>query len=276
VENQALSPTTRRSEPLLEGRRRVSLKAAFVAERIDISGFRGDDRLGISPLVVTHADGLLVLFRYGVVVMIGISSLEQVAVLRRVRELATAPFDNPENEELSLRIEQELTDRAEGAEIHLQELTVERVQLIADALAKSVVLAHHEQAVEKVFDRIEPLADAFERGRVATRGGRALLAHIGSVLRVQTQMVARVGVADKPELLWERPDLELFYARLVDEFELSERHTALERKLELISQTAETLLDVLQHRHTLRVEWYIVLLIVAEIMLTLYGMFWHS
>ncbi|MBN2255575.1 MAG: RMD1 family protein, partial [Deltaproteobacteria bacterium] len=70
-------------------------------------------------------------------------------------------------------------------------------------------------------------------------------------------------------------DLERLYARLEDEYELRERHVALERKLELISKTAQTLLDMLQAKRTLRVEWYIVILILVEIMLTLYDMFFR-
>ena len=50
----------------------------------------------------------------------------------------------------------------------------------------------------------------------------------------------------------------------------------LNRKLELISRTAETVLELLQHRHSLRVEWYIVILIVVEILLTLYELFLHG
>ena len=37
-------------------------------------------------------------------------------------------------------------------------------------------------------------------------------------------MVGRVAVAEKPELLWDRPDLEGLYIRLEDEFEIKERH----------------------------------------------------
>jgi uncharacterized Rmd1/YagE family protein len=61
--------------------------------------------------------------------------------------------------------------------------------------------------------------------------------------------------------------------RLAEEFEIRERHRVLDRKLELVSRTAHTVLRLLQHRHTLRVEWYIVILILLEIMLTLYEMF---
>ncbi|MGH8589703.1 MAG: hypothetical protein ACREXX_10350 [Gammaproteobacteria bacterium] len=51
---------------------------------------------------------------------------------------------------------------------------------------------------------------------------------------------------------------------------------ALHRKLEVIGQTVETVLDLLQSRRSLRVEWYIVILIVAEIFLSLYEMFWRG
>jgi uncharacterized Rmd1/YagE family protein len=88
-------------------------------------------------------------------------------------------------------------------------------------------------------------------------------------------MVGRVQMDDKPDLIWERPDLERLYLRLEDEFEIVERYAALERKLELISRTAETVLELLQNRRSLRVEWYIVILIVLEIMLTIYQMFFH-
>jgi uncharacterized Rmd1/YagE family protein len=89
-------------------------------------------------------------------------------------------------------------------------------------------------------------------------------------LRIQHKMVGRVEVSEKPDLLWERPDLERLYLQLEDEFELSERHTALERKLDLIHATATTALEMVRDRRSLRVEWYITVLIVVEIALTLY------
>ena len=81
-------------------------------------------------------------------------------------------------------------------------------------------------------------------------------------------MVGRVETGEKPELLWEHPELERLYVRLAEEYELRDR--ALDRKLDVISRTVETLLSLVQTRSSLRVEWYIVLLIVAELLLTTY------
>ena len=46
----------------------------------------------------------------------------------------------------------------------------------------------------------------------------------------------------------------------------------LERKLALVARTSRMLLELLDAKHALRVEWYIVALIAFEILLTLYEM----
>jgi uncharacterized Rmd1/YagE family protein len=144
-----------------------------------------------------------------------------------------------------------------------------RLQIIADVLAKSTIMAYYEPKVAQQFDRIEPLAAELHLGWRASRRSKELLEHIGETLLMESKMVGRAEVVEKPELLWEYPELDRLHARLEDEYELQERYEALERKLGLITRTAETTLSLMHTRSSLRVEWYIVLLIVFEIILTL-------
>ena len=164
-------------------------------------------------------------------------------------------------------VEHDVRQRAENGVIWVQAIDIERLQLIADIMARSVTLAESEANVAEVFDRIEPLATSLERGEGKGPKAKELLKHIGGTLRTQHKMVGRVEVEEKPELLWENPQLERFYHRLFEEYELRERHRALEHKLALVTRTAETLLGFLHHHSSLRVEWYIVILIVAEIII---------
>jgi uncharacterized Rmd1/YagE family protein len=144
---------------------------------------------------------------------------------------------------------------------------------VAAVLAKSVALAQYENDVTAIFDRIEPYAVDLERGGRGRTDMQFLLRHIGQALLNEHKMVARVEVSDRPELLWEHPELEQLYLRLEDEFEIEERAAILDRKLELISRTVETTLDLVQKDRGIRVEWYIVILIVFEILLSLYDIF---
>lgn len=259
----------------LIGWQQVTVRAFLVGQRIDLRALNRTETLAVAPLAVAAGErGMAVLFRYGAAVLFNLQPVEEAAFLVSLNSVVGDPFDTPESEEVQLRVEPGGEERvdAQGV-IHLREVTTERLLVVADVLAKSVVIAWNEHRVLRAFDRIEPVAAALH-GRGGRRvAAQELLDHIGDVLLSQHRMVGRVEVTEKPELLWDRPELERLYLRLQEEFELPERDRALSRKLELISQTATTALGLLQARRSLRVEWYIVILIVVEILLTLYEMF---
>lgn len=95
------------------------------------------------------------------------------------------------------------------------------------------------------------------------------MSHMGQTLLIQTKIIGRVEVDEKPDLLWDMPELERMFSRLEDEYELRERHNALKQKLELIYQTADAMMGLLSDKRTLHVEWYIVILIVVDILMGL-------
>jgi uncharacterized Rmd1/YagE family protein len=89
------------------------------------------------------------------------------------------------------------------------------------------------------------------------------------------RMVGRVEVKEKPDVLWDHPELERLYARLDDEYELAERSRAMEGKLALISETVATLLEMVQNQRSIRLELYIIGLIAFETLVTILLAFRH-
>ena len=256
---------------------RISVQAALLGERLDTRRFEREQPLALAPLTVRIGEcGFAVLFRYGAVVLFGLSADEERRFLAEVRPLVSGAVEVPETEDAELVIDPAGAERvgADGT-IYLRELEPERLQAVADVLAKSVVLAHYENTLASVFERVEPLATSLRQGRQNVRQAKELLREIGDVLLTRHKMVGHVEVLEKPELLWEHPELERLYVRLMDEYELRERDRALNRKLDLISATVATILDLDQHKRSLRVEWYIVILIVIEILLSLYEMWFR-
>lgn len=252
----------------------LKARALFLGGRLDLKGLESNRLLPALPLLINAGEhGCAVLFRYGAVVLFDLTPMEELSFLGHLQPLLRDSFETPDTEMVELAVDPATDERVENNVISIKDARLERLQVVADILAKSVVLDHYEKRVAGVFDRIEPLAERLRRtGRTEYRDSE-LLRHIGGTLLIQHTTVGRVEVDEKPETLWERPDLERFYVRLEDEYELKERHLALERKLELISRTAETLLNLLQHRRSLRVEWYIVILILFEIVLNIFDKF---
>ena len=249
-------------------------RAIVVGERIDLKTLGTVDSLAANPLTVTvQGGGAATLFRFGVVVFFAVSAIEEVAFLRHLQPLIANPSASPELEELDVQLEPGTKEVVKAGVVYLEDAAIARLQVIADVLSKSAVLSLYEKQVSGEFDRVEQLATELARsGRILGKG-KEFLSKIGTLLLVEQRMVGRAEITEKPEILWDNPELEGLFAKLEDEFELRERHAAIERKLGLISQTSHTLLELLSSRHSLRVEWYIVILIVVEILLSLYEMF---
>jgi uncharacterized Rmd1/YagE family protein len=255
----------------------IKSRALLLGERIDLRALSSVERLAPDPLTVAAgANGIAVLFRYGAVVFFNVGPLEENALLRQLQPLIQGPYANPETESITLTVDPSVREGRETATsdtVYLADYALERFQLVAAILSKSTVLSMYEARVTKSFEMIEPFAAELERESQSGRKARDMLRHIGTALLSEHNMVGRVEVIDKPEIILEHPDLERFYLRLDEEFDIRDRHLTLERKLNLVSRTAHTALEVLQDRRNLRVEWYIVILIVVEIALTVYQMF---
>jgi uncharacterized Rmd1/YagE family protein len=252
----------------------VSVRALLLGERIDLRGLEAAQRLATNPLLISAGEGqYAALFRYGALVLFGVNPLQEVTFVDQLARLVGQPYSRRETEETRLRVDPAGEDRIEGSEVVLHEVTVESLQVIADVLAKSVVLGFYEASLAAVFDAVEPFALGLKGGGRATPKDRDLLRYIGDTLLTQHKMVGRVEVGEKPDVLWDLAGLNRLFSRLEDEYELQERKVALDRKLDLIARTVETLVDLLQNKRALRVEWYIVILIVIEIFLTLYQLF---
>lgn len=248
--------------------------AIFLGRQLQLDALATSEILADNPLVVkagTH--GYAVLFSYGVAVLFGLQAVEEATFITQLQPLIQGAFETPEMEDINLVFDAEKPGRYERDKVYLYPFSVEQLQIVADVLAKSVVLEHYEIESSVVFEQIEPFSRGLQKKAKNERWGKELLRQLGQVLAIQHNIVGRVEIIDKPELLWDEPMLERIYLRLEDEYEIRERHSALERKLELISRTAETVLDLMQHNTNLRVEWYIVILIVIEILLSLYDLF---
>jgi uncharacterized Rmd1/YagE family protein len=263
---------------LFTGRKRIRARAVAVGERIDTRSLERGRALHLSPLTVPAGErGAAVVFRYGAIVFFELEPVEEAWFVETLKPFVQGAFESPESEEVELAIEPEQEGRvAADGSLAIRDADLARLQIVAHILGKSVVMAQYELWVKEVFEQVEPLAEALQKGRGSRVRGQALLHQIGSVLLAQARTVGRVEIAEKPEVTWDMPELERLYARLGEEYELRDRDAALGRKLEVISNTAETLLDLLHNRRSLRVEWYIVILILCEIVLTLYELFRHA
>src|SRR6476646_1114272 len=252
----------------------LSVRALLLGERLETRGLERDDTLATNPFTLrVGRQGTAFLFRYGVAVFARLSAIEEDEILRSLRARVHEPLEIPETDQIQVRVNPAGEDQIEpSGVVSLAEASLERLQIIANVLSKGLVLGHSEARIAGVFDRIEPLAVGLQRKGRPGAQARELLRQIGDVLLTQHRMVGRVEVEEKPDVLWDHPELERLYSRLDDEYELGERSRGLERKLALVSKTVDTLLDLVQNQRSVRLEWYIIGLIGLEILLSVWDL----
>lgn len=255
--------------------RQVTVRALLLGERIDLAGLERSDVISTIPLAFrVGQNGYAVLFRYGAVVLIGLSPVEEDELIRALQPRVTSAFARPEDESALIEIAPDGEDQiAPGGPLSLRDLSPPRLLVLADVLGKNVALGRDEREVAKVIELVEPFAGTLARTGRSPSNRREILKTIGNALLVHHRMSGRVEVQEKPDILWDHPELDRLHGRLVDEYELKERAAGLARKLSVIDETTRALTDIIDTERSIRLEVTIVALIVVEVLVAVYEIF---
>jgi uncharacterized Rmd1/YagE family protein len=250
---------------------RMFVAAEHIAKSIDLKQLGYPKFSSDTAMTETVSGGYLVVFKYGVVVYFGLQTAEKDAHKKEIHSAAKNIHSYQETETATLAQGSDKMTVYDG-NISLPSISKEQVLVIADILGKSVILSWYESQVNEMFETIEPIAEKMKKGRIL-KGKKQLIQTLGGALSIQNAMLSRIRLDDKPDILWDMPELEKLYHLLNSDYEIIERQRVLEGRLKMITDTISFNTDILDYVSSHRVEWYITLLIVVEIVLTLYEMF---
>jgi hypothetical protein len=123
----------------------VPVRALLLGERLDTRALEGDQPLGVAPLAVAiPGGGVGVLFRYGAVVLLGPATAAEDDFIASLMPKVSGALAIPGRDEARLLIRPDADQPVDLAgNIVLRESTTERLQLVADILAKGLVLSYY-------------------------------------------------------------------------------------------------------------------------------------
>src|SRR5262245_17598644 len=98
-QSTALSTATTTSK------RQMTARALLLGERIDLAGLERSDLISATPMAFRAGqEGYAVLFRYGAVVLIGLSVLEEDGLIRSVQPRITGAFARREDAGVTIEV----------------------------------------------------------------------------------------------------------------------------------------------------------------------------
>jgi uncharacterized Rmd1/YagE family protein len=250
----------------------IIARALLLGEGLDLKGLERQDAFSANPLAfTTAANGTAMLFKFGAAVFFSMTPIEEESLIQGLTQRIAGPLAEREVETaviVAAPDEEDLLSKT-GA-IQLKSTGPEHLLLVGEALAVSVALAYDERRIAAAFDKIEPLAAMLVKRRLPPGPKSAMLEQIGEALLIQKRLASRVDLDEKPDVLWDHPELERLWAKLVDEYDLPARARAVERKLAVIRETAETITGLVATRTSHRLEVLVIVLIAIEIALALF------
>jgi required for meiotic nuclear division protein 1 len=132
-------------------------------------------------------------------------------------------------------------------------------------IANSVKLAVLENQLDHFVDSIKHLPIVLKNGQKINLTRTQSLSRLGELLQFRAVLNLHSGLIETPDLYWNYSKLEAHFRSISNEFDIKQRVDALNKKLDYANDIAELLKGYLSERHSLDLEWAIIILIAVEV-----------
>ncbi|GIZ44969.1 hypothetical protein CKM354_000815300 [Cercospora kikuchii] len=209
------------------------------------------------------------LFEYGVVVIWGMSVKEEQRFLKEISKFEQEKLgkDDVQTEEFNFYYTREYQARIYNDFISLREKRNYMTKLaISHALAQSTKTSLYEDLLDATISTTQTIPSQIaSTGRIQmTR--KEINMQIGELFILRINIHLQGSVLDAPELMWAEPQLEPVYVAVRSYLEMDQRVALLQERVGVIADLLAVLKDQLSHTHGEYLEWIVIVLIAAEIL----------
>jgi uncharacterized Rmd1/YagE family protein len=218
------------------------------------------------------AGGIVYFYPSGAAVFHDVGQVgRELELLRLRRALPRLSDAQVLTEEFSVREVAGARPDIQGGVLVVDALTFERAGVVALSIAQSAAMEYYERIVDQMFGETDRLVERLEKDGTMPVFTRKLHKFIGAAIGTRSEVLSVLHLFDKPDAAWDDPGAEKVYEELRAEFDLVDRHQALELKLRSVQDALELVTDVARDKRLVWLETSVVLLIVLEIALRLVG-----
>ncbi|KAH8705752.1 YagE family protein [Talaromyces proteolyticus] len=209
------------------------------------------------------------LFDYGTVVIWGMTPSEESRFLADMSKFASAILSNEDRqvENFNFYYARDYQARIYNDFICLRDPRNHMIKLaISHALSQSVKTSLFEDLVSETIATTAPLPAQIAKTGSVNMTRKKINMQIGELFILRINIHLQGSVLDSPELMWAEPQLEPIYQAVRTYLEMDQRVGLLTERLDVIADLLAVLKDQLSHRHGEYLEWIVIVLIAAEIL----------
>jgi len=213
-------------------------------------------------------------FPYGCVITWGFSEEEDARILEELEPYQEIPLkDLTQDDSTHYFIGPETKINEEEDEVIIANGDPLVKLSMSHALSQSVKLHTFEISISKTIEKTRFLPSELATKGKISMSRRKLSQQLGELFAERNSINLHTDILDTPEFFWRRPRYEPYYLMASEYLDISTRMDILNRRLDVIHELYDILSNELNHRHSSRLEWVIILLIMIEVVIGLITFF---
>lgn len=211
--------------------------------------------------------GDIFIFSYGVIVTWGISRDRALQFIEEIKPYENNRCTTIETDEFTYIIGEKPAIIED--EIILPSFDLLNKLAVSHGIAQSVELNNFETTIQNIVDNTQKIPrELVQKGRISL-SRKEIRQKMGELFVERSTINLHVDALDLPEFFWDYPELEPLYQMVANYLDIRARVEVLNHRLDILHELYEVLANELNHQHSSRLEWTIILLIVIEVVLTL-------
>lgn len=216
------------------------------------------------------------LFEYGTVVIWGMTLQEEKRFLKEIAKFETDKLgkDEVETEEFNFYYTREYQARIYNDFISLRDKKNYMIKLaISHGLSQSVKTSLFEDLVDNTIDDTKDIPAQIASSGKINLNKKQINMQIGELFILRISIHLQGSVLDAPELMWAEPQLDPVYQAVRSYLEMDQRVSLLTERLNVIGDLLAVLKDQLTVTHGELLEWIVIILIFAEVVVAAINIF---
>ena len=165
------------------------------------------------------------------------------------------------------------TGTIEGTDrLHVSEFNRDYALLVSTILSRSVSIEYYETQVNNAMAKFEQIVNVLSQQGKMPGNRKDLVKRVGFGLGVEYELAYNLSVFDDPDIIWDGGEkINELYINLKKAFDIEDRIDIIREKLSIISRSSTFIISRLESRRSNMLEWIIIILIISEIILILFG-----
>lgn len=215
----------------------------------------------------------MVVFQYGSVVLFNITEQEEERYLEIVKKHASGLLSETRKDDYAVVEKPSLETWMQGGPdyIVMKRFDIDGIRIIGSVLGQSIALDHFVRQVDGMVGEFIDLNKGMEKTGTFTMKQKKLFQLVGKANSNLADVILKIGLFERSDIAWKNAKYAEIWEYLRDEYELIQRFGSLDFKLKFVEHNVRFFLEILENKKSDFLEWLIITLISAEILIAIYN-----